>query len=129
MLAESALHAFGTRQRHSSPSADGEIPCLNGAFTRAVAIFRAIVHCFLPFKQCCELTKQPGGLFWGRGRFVRKSVPYYLSSLFKSADLIGTKVIIEVFLQSEPPIMGGSQFAEKSNRKLCNNIFQRLYRS
>ena len=41
-------------QRHSSPSADGETPCLNGAFTRAIAIFRAIVHCFLPFKQCCD---------------------------------------------------------------------------
>ena len=37
--------------------ADGERPCLSGVFTRG------------------ELTKQPSGLFFKRGRFARKSVP------------------------------------------------------
>jgi len=81
-------------QRHSSPSADGEAPCLSGAFTRAVAIFRAIVHCFLPFKQCCELKNSPVGCFGGEDTLQEKASPYYLYSQSKSADLIGTKINI-----------------------------------
>jgi len=70
-------------QRHSSPSADGEMPCLSGAFTRG------------------ELTKQPSGLFFKRGRFARKSVPLLWLYFCLPADLIGTKINFEVFLQSE----------------------------
>jgi len=72
-------------QSHSSPSADGEIPCLSGVFTRG------------------ELTKQPSGLFFKRGRFTRESVPLLWSYSNLSADLIGTKIQIEVFLKSEKP--------------------------
>ena len=67
----------------SSPSTDGETLCLRGGFTRG------------------ELTKQPGGLFFKRGRFTRKSVPLLCSYLNLSADLIGTITKIKVFLQSE----------------------------
>ena len=49
-----------------------------------------------------ELTKQPGGLFFKRGRFARKSVPLLRSYLNLSADLIGTIIKIEVFLQAVP---------------------------
>ncbi|MBE6845203.1 MAG: hypothetical protein E7508_05740 [Ruminococcus sp.] len=70
-------------QRHSSPSADGEIPCLSGAFTRG------------------ELKNSPVGCFLRGDALQEKASPYYLSSLFKSADLIGTKINIKVFLQAE----------------------------
>jgi len=48
-----------------------------------------------------ELTKQPSGLFFKRGRFARESVPLLWSYLNLPADLIGTLIKIEVFLQSE----------------------------
>jgi len=41
-----------------------------------------------------ELTKQPGGLFFKRGRFARKSVPLLCSYLNLSADLIGMLINI-----------------------------------
>jgi len=60
-----------------------EIPCLRGVFTRG------------------ELTKQPSGLFFKRGRFARKSVPLLWSYSNLPADLIGTITKIKVFLQSD----------------------------
>jgi len=71
------------RQSLWSLTAVSETPCLNGAFTRG------------------ELTKQPSGLFFKRGRFARKSVPLLCSYLILPADLIGTITKIKVFLQSE----------------------------
>ncbi len=70
-------------QRHSSLTAEGEKLCLSGAFTRG------------------ELIKQPGGLFFKRGRFTRESVPLLWTYSNLSADSIGTKIKNEVFLQSE----------------------------
>jgi hypothetical protein len=70
------------RQSLWSLIAMSETPCLNGAFTRG------------------ELIKQPGGLFFKRGRFARKSVPLLCPYLNLSADLIGTIIKNEVFLQA-----------------------------
>jgi len=41
------------------------------------------------------------GCFLRGDALQEKASPYYLSSLFKSADLIGTKINIKVFLQAE----------------------------
>ena len=69
------------RQSLWSLTAVSETLCLNGAFTRG------------------ELTKQPSGLFFKRGRFARKSVPLLCSYLNLSVDLIGTKIQNELFNQ------------------------------
>ena len=76
MLAESKGRAFGRRPQTAKY-------LIGGAFTRG------------------ELTKQPSGLFFKRGRFARKSVPLLCPYLNLSADLIGTIIKNEVFLQSE----------------------------
>jgi len=60
-----------------------ETPCLNGAFTRG------------------ELKNSPVGCFSRGDALQEKASPYYLHSQSKSADLIGTKLNIEVFLQAE----------------------------
>ena len=89
-------------QRHSSPSADGETPCLSGVFTRG------------------ELKNSPVGCFLRGDALQEKASPYYLSSLFKSADLIGTKINIKVFLQAET----AAYFAAVKKYFLRNNLYR-----
>jgi len=69
-FAESKGRAFGRRPQTAKYS-------IGGAFTRAVAIFRAIVHCFLPFKQCCELKNSPVGCFSRGDALQEKASPYF----------------------------------------------------
>ncbi|MBQ3567059.1 MAG: hypothetical protein IJA12_07760, partial [Oscillospiraceae bacterium] len=49
-----------------------------------------------------ELTKQPGGVFFKRGRFARKSVPLLWSYSNLPADLIGTKLILRFLNKLKP---------------------------
>jgi len=48
-----------------------------------------------------ELKNSPVGCFSRGDALQEKASPYYLHSQSKSADLIGTKLNIEVFLQAE----------------------------